>query len=437
MPEGSPAVLQFDQARAQLEAGAAAILASVAEPSRNAALPSVDLRRGKTRAEIVFKQLGAADFFPLVETVSPYFKDLRKLRSFYQTAYFEADLFHDYARRRAVEKKEDILPPITVEMKWDPRRGTGTIAFERDGFLAQDELNALLEIVKKLGIREAPASASPNPEQALSQLGAVVFHATPDFGEDRVAGYDGVKREVRETVVMPLLHPELFTAVTSLARTRPGSSVPRAVLFEGPPGTGKTTMARVMASASNLPLVYVPLESIMSKWVGDSEKRLDAIFDLAGTLGKSIVFLDEIDAFAGSRDKGDMPEYTRRILSVLLRQMQGLVDTSGVVLIGATNRKDDLDPALLSRFTRSIYFPLPDDAERTAIIGYYARHLADAERETLSALCHGRSGREIEDACGTAERMWATELVMRGEKTASPPAADRYAAAFRLKFAVR
>src|SRR6185436_16113262 len=145
--------------------------------------------------------------------------------------------------------------------------------------------------------------------------------------------------------------------------------------------------------------------------VGDSEKRLDAIFDVAGTLGKSVVFLDEIDGFAGSRDKGEMPEYTRRILSVMLRQMQGLVDTSNVVVIGATNRKADLDAALLSRFTRSIYFPLPNEDERSAILAYYARHLAEEERRALARLCEGRSGREIEDGCGTAERIWATELI--------------------------
>ncbi|MCC7542731.1 MAG: ATP-binding protein, partial [Deltaproteobacteria bacterium] len=193
--------------------------------------------------------------------------------------------------------------------------------------------------------------------------------------------------------------------------------------------------ARILASQSGIGLVYVPIESIMSKWFGESEKRLDAIFDVAGKLGRAVVFLDEIDAFAGSRESGTMHEATRRILSVLLRQLQGLVDASNVVVIGATNRKQDLDPALLSRFTRSIHFPLPTADERSAILAAYAKHLDGDERARLSALSDGCAGREIEDGCGVAERMWASELVLRGAAASAPPA-ECYERAFRLKMGI-
>src|SRR5262245_65191327 len=138
MSEPTVASLSFDQARAQLEAGAAAILNGVPEAGRNALLPTLELRRGKTRAELAFKQLAPPDFFTLLGILGPYFKELRKLRNGYSSASFEADLYYDFTRRRAVEKKEELPAPLNVDFKWEQRKGNGTIAFEREGFLLQE-----------------------------------------------------------------------------------------------------------------------------------------------------------------------------------------------------------------------------------------------------------------------------------------------------------
>ncbi|WP_170229360.1 ATP-binding protein [Polyangium fumosum] len=435
MPDPASQLLPYDQIKQQLDVGAVACLASASPDLVNAQLPAISYKKSTITIELSFQSLPKEAFFPIVDVLAQYFRYFTEFRRSYFGVVVVADHHSPFERRMSDRKKPgeapELPPPMKVTFRFDPK-GHGVVSFEKEALLLQEEINCILDVLRRYAFHTGDAANASSPKQKLAELGAVVFEASPAFSEDRIAGYERTKREVRETIVLPLLHPEIFMAVGEMARTRPGASVPRAVLFEGPPGTGKTTMARIIASQSGIPLVYVPVESIMSKWFGESEKRLDQIFDRAGALPRSIVFLDEIDAFAGSRDRA-MHEGTRRILSVLLRQMQGLVDTSNVVVIGATNRKDDLDPALLSRFNLFVHFPLPDAEERAAILAYYAKHLGPEELRSLAEKAEGRSGRELEDGCGVAERMWASQIIATNASV-TPPPVETYATAFRLKF---
>ncbi|HEY1405358.1 MAG TPA: AAA family ATPase, partial [Spirochaetota bacterium] len=226
------------------------------------------------------------------------------------------------------------------------------------------------------------------------------------------------------SIILPLSNPDLYDAVAKLTRRTFETNRPHAILFEGAPGVGKTTIARIIASDAKIPLVYVPVESIMSKWYGQSSQNLSQIFDACEDMGRTILFIDEIDSLAGSRD-GNMFEATRRILSVLLRKLDGIDAAANTLTIGATNRKGDLDHALISRFDQTIHFPLPNDKERGAIFARYAKHLSDDELAPLATLSEGLSGRNIKDVCEYTERRWARQLIIK-KIDARAPSPDFY-----------
>ena len=152
-------------------------------------------------------------------------------------------------------------------------------------------------------------SGDKEKESALKELkdmGIVVF--LPDekgylenLSWDILAGYEKQKRDIEDTVLLSLTHSHIFDEITQETRMRFEKNRAKAVLFEGPPGTGKTTSAKIIASQVGIPLLYMPLESIMSKWYGEAEKKLADIFENASTLGQAIIFIDEIDAIAGGR----------------------------------------------------------------------------------------------------------------------------------------
>lgn len=286
------------------------------------------------------------------------------------------------------------------------------------------ELHSIFSLHEFLCLKK---EVPPEPKQILRALGIGIYDPLEeelksgqkaDFSQ--ISGYETVKKQIKETIIYPLKHPEVFERVHQLTRKNPSKTRPRAVLFEGNPGVGKTSMARIVSAECGIPLIYVPIESILSKYYGESSQNLALVFEAASLFPECLLFLDEIDSLAGKREDG-MFDANRKLLSVLLRKLDGFETKSGTITIGATNRKKDLDPALLSRFDRSIYFPLPSEEERVEILNSYARHLTHDERKEISTEMEGFSGRNIKDYCDLVERGWAMELLLMQEPISAPP----------------
>ncbi|XP_010539308.1 PREDICTED: uncharacterized protein LOC104813427 [Tarenaya hassleriana] len=309
------------------------------------------------------------------------------------------------------------------------------IEFIKKGRFTDAELEAFVSALQLAGTKvghkkgmetkpDGDRPRAPPADKSISQLesmGVRIYgvnesleNSSNEITWDTIAGYHQQKREIEDTILMSLHSPEVYDDIVRGTRSKFESNRPRAVLFEGPPGTGKTSCARVIATQAGIPLLYVPLEAVMSKYYGESERLLGTVFSLANELSDgAIIFLDEIDAFAVLRDT-EIHEATRRVLSVLLRQIDGFEQDKKVVVIAATNRKQDLDPALISRFDSIITFGLPDFQTRQEIITQYAKQLTKSELVQLAQATEGMSGRDIRDVCQRAERTWASKLI-RGQ----------------------
>ncbi|KAI5059921.1 hypothetical protein GOP47_0024341 [Adiantum capillus-veneris] len=306
------------------------------------------------------------------------------------------------------------------------------IEFLKKGSYSEEELDVVVNTLRLSSsetVRKSPRQnykkqhelrkKSGNKKGALDSLeamGVKVYGQDNLAGQlavswDIIAGYHEQKREIEDTVLLALRCPEVYDSIARGTRRKFESNRPRAILFEGPPGTGKTSSARVIATQSGVPLLYVPLEAVVSKYYGESERMLGKVFNTANELENgAIIFLDEIDSLAMTRDS-EMHEATRRMLSVLLRQIDGFEQDSRVVVIAATNRKEDLDPALISRFDSSITFGLPDKKTREEISAQYARHLTPNGLAAIADATEGMSGRDLRDVCQQAERRWASKAI--------------------------
>ncbi len=254
------------------------------------------------------------------------------------------------------------------------------------------------EVLEKLFVTnsdfmEALKSISPS---ALRE----VFIEVPDIRWDDIGGLEELKETLREAVEWPLTNSEDFKRI--------GIQPSKGILLFGSPGTGKTMLSKAVATESKANFISVKGSEILSKWFGESERKIAEIFKKAKQASPCIIFFDEIDAIAPMRGSAaGEPRVVERMVNTLLSEMDGLEELRGVVVIGATNRPDLIDAALLrpGRFDEVVLVPPPDEGARFDILKVHTRHMAlddDVNLVNLSKRTEGYSGADIEALCRKA-----------------------------------
>jgi len=238
---------------------------------------------------------------------------------------------------------------------------------------------------------EEDSKEDPDKKKFADQLSGAIVVEKPNVSWDDVAGLNGAKEALKEAVILPVKFPHLFTG-----KRKPW----KGILLYGPPGTGKSYLAKAVATeANNSTFFSVSSSDLVSKWLGESEKLVRTLFELARSNQPSIIFIDEVDALCGSRNENES-ESARRIKTEFLVQMQGVgSDNNGVLVLGATNIPWTLDSAIRRRFEKRIYIPLPEASARTEMfklhLGPTAHSLNDNDLRELGQRTEGYSGADI------------------------------------------
>jgi transitional endoplasmic reticulum ATPase len=235
----------------------------------------------------------------------------------------------------------------------------------------------------------------------------------PKVRWEDIGGLDDAKQELIEAVVWPLKYRHMYE--------KAGIRPPKGVLLYGPPGTGKTLLAKAAANESDANFIAVKGPEVLSKWVGESEKKIREIFRKARMTAPCIVFFDEIDSIAKARGTTFGDDVTEKVLNQLLTELDGMEELNDVVFIAATNRKDLLDPALLrpGRIDREIEVPLPDEKARLEILKIHTRNMPlakDVDLEKIAKETEGFNGADLEAICIEAGLLAMREHIKEGKE---------------------
>src|SRR6266487_1626713 len=281
-----------------------------------------------------------------------------------------------------------------------------------DEKLSPEVLNKL--IVTRADFENAVKEVTPS---AMRE----VYLESPDVPWSAIGGLEDIKRELQEAVEWPLRFPELYTKL--------GHSMPKGLLLHGLSGTGKTLLAKAVATESEANFISVRGPELLSKWVGESERGIREIFRRARQAAPCVVFFDEVDSIAPVRGMGGDSMVTERVVSQLLTELDGIQSLSGVVVLAATNRADIIDTALLrpGRFDKILLVPLPDKSARQKILEIHSKDKplgSDVNLARIAELTDGFSGADTSSVINTAVSLVLHEYLA---KYPTPEEAARHA----------
>jgi transitional endoplasmic reticulum ATPase len=293
------------------------------------------------------------------------------------------------AREAAMSSIRRVLPEIDLDMQSIPAK-----ILNKMNVTAEDFNNALREMTPS-ALRE-------------------VFIESPNVHWSEIGGLEDAKQELKEAVEWPMKYPQLFKHLSA--------KPPKGILLYGAPGTGKTMLAKAVATESDANFISVKGPEFLSKWVGESEKAVRETFRKAKQSAPCIIFFDEIDSITPSRGTGSDSHVTERVVSQMLSEIDGLEELHNITVIAATNRPDIIDPALLrpGRLDRLVYVAPPDEESRHEIFKIHLEGKplgSDVDLEKLSEDTESFTGADIASVCNEATMLAIREYVNSGKST--------------------
>ena len=345
-----------------------------------------------------------------------------KLLTYAKKEALDAIAFQEVGKYHQAINKYERASEILIEF----------LKFNKNPIMRQSVQNSVEEYInqakilkRKVGGRSPSRSGSGKPsedktrgegvsdaEQSLfDTISDTIVTESPNVRWIEIAGLGNCKQSLREAIVLPMIKPELFTGAR-----KPWSGI----LLFGPPGCGKTLLAKAAATECKAKFFNVSSADLLSKWLGESEKLISTLFKLARKNAPSLIFMDEIDSIATKRGERGESGGERRVKTQLLSEIQGLKSTPDkpMLVLGATNRPWDLDNAMLSRFEKKVYVPLPDLRARSAIFKIHTAGvnstLSEEDFIELGVRSEGYSGRDISYVCREVIMLPVRELDMEG-----------------------